>query len=117
MPVYDYKCLEHGIFNDLATIEDSAKPKACPKCGTLCGRVIIMPSNILNMDENKRHAMETNERSQHEPTFSSKERRADDEEHAKGCGCSKHKPGKSNLMFTAQGDKMFPSMRPWMISH
>lgn len=117
MPVYDYKCLQHGIFNELATMENASKPSACPQCGELSGRILMLPPEFLDMDPNKRKAVATNEKAQHAPVYSTANRRKDDDEHARGCGCNSHKPGKSKLMYTAQGDKMFPSMRPWMISH
>lgn len=116
MPVYDYKCKEHGLFYGLATIKDSDKPGACPQCGKMCGRVIMVAPEILDMAPDKRNAHEVNERNSHEPTHSTKARREEDEEHQKGCGCGK-KLRKSKLMYTARGEKMFPSMRPWMISH
>lgn len=116
MPVYDYKCREHGQFSDVATMEDFDKPKPCPVCQTLCARVIVIPPEILELSPMMRHAHETNERNQHEPTVSTKDRRENDEEHRHGCGCHQSK-SKSKLMYTAEGDKMFPSMRPWMISH
>ncbi len=117
MPVYDYKCLEHGLFNDLASIDDAHKPCACPQCGALSGRVIMLAPEFLDMDPQKRKARQTNERAQHEPVVSSSARREEDEDHARGCGCQANKVSKSKLFYTAQGDKMFPSMRPWMISH
>lgn len=117
MPVYDYKCKEHGVFNDLATMENAHKPCPCPTCGELSGRIIMLSPEFLDMDPNKRKAEETNEKARHEPVFSTSERRTDDHQHRNGCGCNKHKIGKSKLMYTAQGEKMFPSMRPWMISH
>ena len=117
MPVYEYKCQEHGVFYGLATIEDSDKPTHCTACGKLSPRIIRIAPETLDMAPAARKAAETNERSQHEPAFSTKDRRESDDEHRSGCGCSAHKPGKSKLMYTAQGDKMFPSMRPWMISH
>ncbi|WP_188149946.1 FmdB family zinc ribbon protein [Teredinibacter waterburyi] len=116
MPVYDYKCAEHGVFNDLATMDDSDKPCACPRCGELSARIIRLSPELVRMAPEKKHAHEVNERNQHEPTHSTKDRRADDEQHSKGCGCER-KIGKSNLLYTAKGEKMFPSMRPWMISH
>lgn len=116
MPVYDYKCEDHGIFYGLATFDDSDKPGTCPQCGKLAARVIMVAPEILDMAPEKRHAHETNERNQHEPTHSTKARREDDEQHKKGCGCER-KLNKSKLMYTARGEKMFPSMRPWMISH
>lgn len=117
MPVYDYKCLQHGLFNELATVDDAHKPMACPTCGQLSGRVIMFAPNVLDMAAEKRKAHVINEKAQHAPEYSTTARRKEDEQHARGCGCNKQKPGKSKLMYTAQGDKMFPSMRPWMISH
>ena len=116
MPVYDYKCREHGVFSDLATMEQSQSPTPCPQCSVLSARVIMMSPAIVAMASEKRKAHEKNEKSRHEPEFSSSERRTHDQEHRSGCGCSDKKPG-SKLFYTAEGDKMFPSMRPWMISH
>ncbi len=119
MPVYDYKCSKHGVFSDLATIEQAGKPAQCPHCGELCAQVIVLPPSFQDMAAERRQAHETNEKSQHEPLFSDKDRREHDTHHGHRCGCSSHAANatKSNLMYTAQGDKMFPSMRPWMISH
>ena len=117
MPVFDYKCQQHGIFNELATTEEHDKPCACPQCGALSPRIILIAPNILTMPKHKKHAHEINEKNQHEPTYSTKERRTLDHEHTHSCGCSKDKVSKSQLMYTASGEKMFPSMRPWMISH
>ena len=90
-------------------------PAVCPQCSVLAPRVIIMSPDILDMAPDKRNAYETNEKSQHEPEFSTSERRESDHDHSSGCGCTNKRSSK--LMYTAQGDKMFPSMRPWMISH
>lgn len=117
MPVYDYKCKNHGLFHELATLEDSAKPAKCPKCNNLSGRIIMFPSGVLTMESHKRHAAKTNEKARFEPEFSTTNRRTDDEQHAKGCGCSKSKVGGSKMLLTANGEKIFPSMRPWMIHH
>lgn len=116
MPVYDYKCQQHGIFSELATMSESGQPTLCPQCSLLSARVIMVAPEVLDMSPANRSAHQTNEKSQHEPEFSSKERRSVDHEHNNGCGCTGRKKG-SKLMYTAQGDKMFPSMRPWMISH
>ena len=117
MPVYEYKCKEHGVFYELASMDESQAPKPCTECGSLSPRIIRLAPEILTMSPAKRKAHETNERNQHEPTISSKERRELDEEHSSGCGCDKNKPGGSKLFYTSTGEKMFPSMRPWMISH
>lgn len=118
MPVYDYKCPEHGIFYDLGTMEESSKPAQCPHCQTFSPRIIMIPPEILDMAPAKREAIEKNEAAQHEPQISTVDSRAENAEKLKhGCGCQYHKKGKSKLMWTADGKKMFPSMRPWMISH
>jgi len=117
MPVYDYKCPEHGVFNELATMDDHANPVACHHCGVLSPRVIVMAPEILDMAPAKKQAIEKNIKARHEPEISDTDSRAENAEKLKhGCGCQHHKRP-SKLMYTAEGNKMFPSMRPWMISH
>ena len=116
MPVYDYKCREHGLFYELASVEDSALPALCPQCAAPSARIIMVAPEVLAMAPNKRQAHERNERSQHEPLVSSQDQRQHDKHHAKQCGCA-NTVSKSKLLYTARGEKMFPSMRPWMISH
>jgi putative FmdB family regulatory protein len=115
MPVYDYKCPDHGLFHELATMDDHAKPASCPQCGLLSSRVIMLAPEVLAMNKDKRQAHERNERSQHEPVFSNEDQRQHDHHHRQHCGCKPR--NKSKLFYTAEGNKMFPSMRPWMISH
>lgn len=132
MPVYDYKCAEHGLFHDLATLENSSEPCECPQCGVLSSRVIMIPPNVLAMASENRVAIEKNEAARHEPIVSSVESRneAAEKQHflqknghsrKQGCGCSEHKPKDSQLkqqvVYLADGSKVFPSQRPWMISH
>jgi len=116
MPVYDYKCREHGLFNTLATMAEAAEPKPCPTCQSLAPRVIVLPPEILAMAPEKRQAHERNERAAHEPIFSGADQRREDREHSQRCGCGSISK-KPMLFYTADGKKMFPSMRPWMISH
>lgn len=116
MPVYDYKCKSHGVFHELATMEDSAKPMACPQCGDMSARVIMLSPTVLEMASERRKAFETNERASHEPVVSTSDRRAFDHQHRNGCGCNAKKPSRF-MMLTPDGGKTFPSARPWMISH
>jgi hypothetical protein len=99
MPLYDYKCQQHGVFSELSTIANME----------------ALPPHIVSMMKETKQAMERNEKAQHEPIISTLDRRTHDKKHASDCGCSSGK--KSNLFYTADGNKMFPSMRPWMISH
>lgn len=122
MPVYDYKCQEHGFFSALATMDEFADPKPCPQCSELAAKVIILPPEIFKLDDAERKARDRNEKSRHEPVFSNPEYRQEQQArhehtHGKGCGCGSQPINKSKLFYTADGKKMFPSMRPWMISH
>ncbi len=116
MPVYDYKCKTHGLFHELATMAEHDKPCACPQCGELSARVVMIPPQFLNMNSKKRKAHETNEAARHEPVISTTASRQFSKADG-GCGCKDHRKRPSKLMYTAQGEKFFPSMRPWMISH
>ncbi|MGH1472562.1 MAG: FmdB family zinc ribbon protein [Cellvibrionaceae bacterium] len=117
MPVYDYKCEEHGVFHELASIEDHSKPAACPVCENLSARVIMFAPNVMKMAPETKKAIDRNEAAKHEPQHSTSDTRAENADKLKhGCGCE-HKKRPSKLMYTAEGNKMFPSARPWMISH
>ena len=35
MPLYDYKCAEHGLFHDLVPMQASGECAPCPSCGAL----------------------------------------------------------------------------------
>jgi putative FmdB family regulatory protein len=110
MPLYDYKCTEHGLFHDLVPMQASGECAPCPSCGALSARVIMVPPEVLDMAPAKRQAMARNEQAAHEP-------RHGNHHSEKEQGCCHHHKRKSKLFYTAEGNKMFPSARPWMISH
>lgn len=122
MPLYDYKCREHGLFHELVMLSDSDRPQPCPQCSSLSARVIVLPAAILGLDSTHK-AIARNERSQHEPLFSTPEQRLEaqaKQRHDRGCGCQTcHDPALSppKALYTADGKKWFPATRPWMISH
>ena len=109
MPLYDYKCVDHGLFHDLVPMQASGECAMCPTCGALSPRVIMVPPEMLDMAPEKRQAIERNEKAMHEP-------RHGNQHSEKEQGCCHHKRN-SKLFYTAEGNKMFPSARPWMISH
>ncbi|ARU56447.1 FmdB family regulatory protein [Oleiphilus messinensis] len=139
MPVYDYKCREHGLFHELATLEGSAQPCACPLCGVPSPRVIMIPPQVLAMAPEQRRARAVQEKAKHEPIVSTLDSRAEASDKADfyrrkeatgshgrqqpgQCGCShEHRSDQSSLkqqvVFLPDGSKIFPSQRPWMISH
>lgn len=130
MPLYDYKCVEHGLFHELATMEQSALPCSCPQCGVSSPRVILIPPEVLDMAPAKRSAIAKNERAANEPVIYTREtseemreRHAHMKTKGKSCGCSDHPAAgdrgalQQKAVFLADGSKVFPSQRPWMISH
>ena len=69
MPLYDYKCPEHGVFQELAAMADHEKPSFCPQCQTMSARIVLIPPAIAQMIKEKKEAMERNEKAQHAPEF------------------------------------------------
>jgi len=130
MPVYDYKCPQHGLFHELGVMETSGSPCACPQCGTQSARIIMIPPDVLAMAPEQRKAMANNEKARHQPIISSTDSRAEAADQQRfalkqgdkqgGC-CSQHRQKNSALkqqvVFLPDGSKVFPSQRPWMISH
>ncbi|WP_035988072.1 zinc ribbon domain-containing protein [Leptolyngbya sp. KIOST-1] len=122
MPLYDYKCRDHGLFQELAMVSDSAQPQPCPQCDSPSARVIVLTPALLGLDPAQREARERSDRSRHEPLFSTPEQRAEAQErhqhrHGPGCGCGDGAVSQPQVFYTADGKKWFPSARPWMISH
>lgn len=114
MPLYHYKCKEHGVFQALATLADYQKPCACPRCGIMSGRVLVLPPEIRLVNKELRQAMERNEKASEAPMIVRAGKKSE-EGHKHGKECS-HAASRQ-LFYTADGNKTFPFMRPWMISH
>lgn len=126
MPMYEYKCPDHGVFEQLGSLDSFDQPSMCPQCQLLSQRIVAIPPAILEEIKAKRLAQELNEKAQHEPlamTTSEYEEREIERKartkhaHGSSCGCDSKSKSKNMLMYTADGNKMFPTMRPWMISH
>lgn len=111
MPVYDYKCAEHGLFHQLQTLAKSGEPQPCPQCQALSPRVILIAPEVMAMAPSLRQAMQRNEVAAHEP------KKIIGSESAKSCCHDPAHPLKQQVMYHADGSKTFPSQRPWMISH
>jgi putative FmdB family regulatory protein len=109
MPTYDYDCPVCGPFTAPRPMAEFELPHDCPSCGAQAPRVVLTAPSLAGMNQARRLAAATNERSSHEPRRS--------KSHAPGCGCcsgGKLAPGKAKQ---APAIKSFPSARPWMISH
>lgn len=132
MPVYNYSCEECGEFELYRSIEERNHAACCPDCSAPAERFIVAP-NLALMNRNVRFAHATNERSRHEPRFSTGGSAAAEAELAKsskrrGHTCSSscnHGPAGSKSvrnkryvqtkLGNLQAQKQ--SARPWMLGH
>jgi putative FmdB family regulatory protein len=115
MPTYDYMCDDCGPFTAMRPMAECEKSHACPECGGDAPRAYITAPYFAALAEERRVAHAINERSAAAPQLAS-QMKADRGKgaHGAGCGCCS---GKSSAKRGRNGAKMFPSKRPWMISH
>ena len=111
MPVYDYLCDDCGAFTMMRPMSECELPCDCPDCGTSAPRAYLRAPHTSGMSSELRLAHAANERSAHAPQTLS-QRKA----HGNGCSCCSGGTSRS-LKRTKSGAKLFPSKRPWMISH
>jgi len=101
MPVYEYECQVHGVFETFKPLAEYTAPASCPTCETPSARIMSVP-RVSGMAKSTRIALERNERSRHEPRI------------AHGCGDHKHPaiaPGERPAL------KRYTGARPWVIEH
>ena len=67
MPVYEYECEEHGLFEQQRAMRDSSASAVCPDCHLQAARVLSAPG-LRRMASSEIRARDRNERSAHEPT-------------------------------------------------
>lgn len=113
MPCYDYRCGEHGVFEVLATVAERAAARPCPQCGAPAARLIAAAPALLDMAPALREACARNERSRHEPRLHTGHGAAPDHR----CDGGTDSPAGRKAILLADGSKVFPSRRPWMIGH
>lgn len=114
MPTYDYACPSCGEFDVIRRMDQRNEPVACPDCGATSERVIVSAAGLAYVDAVTRRSVETNERARNEPKSS---KNHVSHRHPAGCGCCASSGKRSSTVTTANGNKIFPSKRPWMISH
>jgi putative FmdB family regulatory protein len=113
MPTYDYACGGCGGFDAFRSMSQRDEPAACPACGAASPRVFASAPRLALLDGSTRSAFDTNERARHEPKSSKEYARL---RHPAGCGCCSTASRKATVT-APNGNKAFPSKRPWMISH
>jgi putative FmdB family regulatory protein len=66
MPLYEYECEDHGVFEDQRAVSDFDAAGVCPTCQGDSPRLLSAPALRLTRPS-ERIARDRNERSQHEP--------------------------------------------------
>jgi putative FmdB family regulatory protein len=71
MPLYEYDCTSHGVFETMHSMHDAGAPERCPSCGEQAPRVLSAP-RVACVSANERKARDRNEKSRHEPRLARK---------------------------------------------
>ena len=66
MPLYEYDCHTHGVFEAMGSMLAAAEPERCPSCGAQAPRVLSVP-RLACVGKHERIARDRNEQSRHEP--------------------------------------------------
>lgn len=101
MPIYEYECESHGVFEQLRSMADHRAPAACPTCDGEARRILSAPT-LSAMPRSQVVARDRNERSRHEPTVSKGPTHGHDHH---------HKPKKADKLHVYSGP------RPWVMEH
>ena len=102
MPVYEYECREHGLFELLNSLSQSRDPAPCPTCALPGARVLSAP-HLCAMPRSALLARDRNERSRCDPRLSNT---------PDGCG----QPARSSPQRPAPL-QAYHGRRPWVIEH
>jgi putative FmdB family regulatory protein len=97
MPLYEYECSEHGVFDEHRTMVESEASASCPACGCDARR-ILSPPRLKCTARAESTARDRNERSRHEPRVVAAE------------GVAPPQPPSIARASAAGG-------RPWMVGH
>jgi putative FmdB family regulatory protein len=101
MPIYEYECLEHGLFEELRPMHRSAERADCPECATASPRVLSTTrTNVVPRAVSVAHAR--NEKSQHAPEVCT---------HAHDHRAKPHRPARQGQA------QVYRGKRPWVIEH
>ena len=72
MPIYEFECEGHGVFELTRPMAQVREPAECPECGEHAKRLLSAP-NLATGSLASRRAAGVNERSQHEPRIVKRE--------------------------------------------
>jgi len=72
VPIYEFECADHGMFELTRPMAQVREPAACPECGEHGKRLLSAP-NLATGSVVGRRAAAVNERSQHAPRIVQRE--------------------------------------------
>jgi len=79
MPLYEYDCQTHGLFETMHSMHEASAPERCPSCGEQSPRVLSAP-RLACVTPGERKARDRNEKSRHEPRVTRKPKNQPKEE-------------------------------------
>lgn len=101
MPVYEYECRAHGVFEELRSLNERQLPAPCPQCRTDARRVVSVPA-LACMPRSQVVARDRNEQSRHEPRVS------EGSGHRHASSAAPPEPGRAQV---------YHGPRPWVVEH
>lgn len=76
MPLYEYECNRHGVFELSRPMRLASRGAPCPACGRASARILSLPS-VAQVGRAERVARDCNEKSRHEPRIVTREKPRD----------------------------------------
>jgi putative FmdB family regulatory protein len=102
MPIYEYECQQHGLFEEMRPMQRSSEGADCPECATISPRVLSPTrTNVVPRATSLAHAR--NEKSQHSPEVCTHAHG-----HAHHARPQKPRPGQLQA---------YRGKRPWVMEH
>lgn len=100
MPIYEYECESHGLFEEERPMQRSREDASCPRC-RVSSRRILSSTHTALLPRARSAALARNEKSRHSPEV-----------------CS-HRPGhgKSPAPPRPGAARVYRGQRPWVIEH
>jgi len=113
VPVYEYECTDHGLFETLRPLSEYNLPSPCPTCSVAALRVLSVP-HLAGVPRATMIAHDRNEQSRHEPRVS-KHKHGDHTHHHHSSAASAAK------VAIAAGQRpalqQYKGKRPWVMEH
>jgi len=66
MPLYEYECDSHGVFELQRPLQQASAPAPCPECCAAAPR-ILSASHVTSLARSEVKARDRNEKNRHEP--------------------------------------------------